>query len=622
MTKIFLSYRREDSADVAGRIFDHLERRFGRDRLFLDVDAIRYGDDFRHRIGEALDRTGVLLAIIGDRWLDTRDLTQPEGVSVRRLDDPNDYVSIEISSALERGITVVPVLVGDAQMPRVGDLPPHLAELSYRNAAEVRSGRDFSFHVNRLIEAIAALLAEPQDQSASQRSSSITVSLPIASRTLVDDPNSFIGVQLGAFVIQRLLAAGGSGVAYVARNPRTGQHVCVKVSLPVLSDMEGIRRTLSRGIRGLVALNHPHIVRVHEFDGLQLADARSFYVVMDYVEAMSLGQWAAALPRNRDGVRAFIRIGFLIAHALEAAHTCRYLDDTGFETVGVMHGDVKPGNILVRPDGTPAVMDFMMVDVHRALDPTVRERLVARGDPSTAVFGTPGFMAPEQEQQGVVTVRTDVYGLGATLHATATQLPLPEDLTLLLRRMTASASERPRDMGEVARLLLDIARREGLECEEMRREAAPPEKGLQRRLLSAVASLFGRRASVWSSSEGGERDVETKQTYLHVPAIFRLRVLTGPHAGAVRALNSARATVGRAGHNDMVLAREPSLSRSHFALNWSAERRTFVVVDFGAHAPVLINGEPLAGSRILAPGDLLAVGSTQLVFESISTADP
>jgi hypothetical protein len=64
MTKIFLSYRREDSADVVGRIFDHLERRFGRDSVFLDVDTIRYGDDFHRRVGEALDHTDVLLAII------------------------------------------------------------------------------------------------------------------------------------------------------------------------------------------------------------------------------------------------------------------------------------------------------------------------------------------------------------------------------------------------------------------------------------------------------------------------------------------------------------------------------------------------------------------------------
>jgi hypothetical protein len=487
MAKIFLSYRREDSADVVGRIFDHLERRFGRDSLFFDVDAIRYGDDFRRRVGEALDQTGVLLAIIGDRWLDAADRAQPAGS--RRLDDPNDYVSIEISSALGRGITIVPVLVGEAQMPRIADLPAHLAELSYRNAAEVRSGRDFSFHVNRLITAIADLLALPQEEGPSQRRPSTPLRLSLASKTLADNPESLIGIQLGAFLIERLLAAGGSGVAYVGRNPRTGQHVCVKVSLPVLSDMEGIRRALSRGIRGIVALNHPHIVRVHEFDGLELADARSFYVVMDYVQGVLLDQWAAALPRNRDGLRSFIRIAFLIARALQAAHASRYLDDAGFETVGVMHGDVKPGNILVRADDTPVLMDFMMVDVHRALDPTIRERLATRVDAVTEVFGTPGFMAPEQEREGIVTVRTDVYGLGATLRVAASGISLPPDLVSLLDRMTGPAAERPQDMGEVARFISDVAHREGLDSGEMRRELPMAKRGF----FSAIASLVARR---------------------------------------------------------------------------------------------------------------------------------
>ena len=314
-------------------------------------------------------------------------------------------------------------------------------------------------------------------------------------RALADKPSSLVGIQLGAFVIQRLLAAGGSGVAYLGRNPRTGQVVCVKVSLPVLSDMEGIRRALSRGVRGLVALNHPHIVRVHEFDGLEFTDARSFYVVMDYVDGSALDKWVAALPRTRDGRSKFVQIAYRIARALDAAHACRYRDDAGFETVGIMHGDVKPGNVLVRPDGTPALLDFMMIDIHRALDPALRERL-ASGDNSTAVFGTPGFMAPEQEREGIVTVLTDVFGLGATLREVAGDL-LEPDLAALLTRMTGPRAERPHDMGEVARLLSVIARQHGLEIPEMvRDQPVEPEKSAARGLLSAMASLFKGRPSV------------------------------------------------------------------------------------------------------------------------------
>jgi serine/threonine protein kinase len=234
--------------------------------------------------------------------------------------------------------------------------------------------------------------------------------------------------------------------------------------------MEGIRRALSRGIRGIVALNHPHIVQVYEFDGLLLADAQSFYVVMEFVDGSSFDEWTATLPRTRDGLRRFMRMTYLLARALEAAHACRYRDEAGFETVGVMHGDIKPGNILVRPDDTPALMDFMMVDIHRALDPAVQERRIASGDAITAVFGTPGFMAPEQEREGIVTVRTDVYGLGATLRAACGDLSLPAELTSLLARMTGPVDGRPPDMGQVALLLSGIARAQGLASEEMTRD--------------------------------------------------------------------------------------------------------------------------------------------------------
>jgi hypothetical protein len=449
VTKIFLSYRREDSADIAGRIFDHLERRFGRDRLFLDVDAIPYGDDFRRRIGEGLDQTGVLLAIIGDRWLDAADRT----MGSRRLDHPDDYVGVEIASALERGITVIPVLVGEAQMPGPSDLPARLTELSYRNAAEVRSGREFATQISRLGDAIAEALAVPQQWGSSERPSSAR--LTISSKTLAERPDSLVGTRLGAFVIERVLAAGGSGVAYLGRNPRTGQAVCVKVSLPVLSNMDGIRRALSRGIRGLVALNHPHIVRIYEFDVFELADANSFYVVIDYAEGIRLDVWAAKLPRDPNGQGAFARIAYQIALALEAAHSCRYRDDIGFETVGVMHGDIKPGNILVRHDGTPVLLDFMMIDIHRALDPAFRAR-AASGDRHTEIFGTPGFMAPEQEHEGIVTVLTDIYALGATLRIAGRGLLVPELSSLLIRMMAPSPNDRPGTMGEVARALLPI----------------------------------------------------------------------------------------------------------------------------------------------------------------------
>jgi hypothetical protein len=150
---IFISYRREDSEQVTGRIDDHLVARFGRDRVFLDVDAIPFGVDFRKHLEKAVAQCNVLLAVIGEQWLDIRYRAGPKQ-GQRRLDDPTDFVRIEIQTALNRDILVIPVLVGKATMPREEDLPDMLKPLVYRQAAEVWFGRDFRVHVDRLIDGI------------------------------------------------------------------------------------------------------------------------------------------------------------------------------------------------------------------------------------------------------------------------------------------------------------------------------------------------------------------------------------------------------------------------------------------------------------------------------------
>jgi formylglycine-generating enzyme required for sulfatase activity len=156
MPKLFISYRREDSEHAAGHLYERLEAHFGREAVFMDVDDIPFGVDFRQHLDEAVGRCDILLAVIGEGWLHVCH----KGGSrqgQRRLDDPGDFVRIEIESALARGIPVIPVLVGGATMPAATDLPDCLKELAYRNAAEVRPGRDFRGHVDRLIRGIKHL---------------------------------------------------------------------------------------------------------------------------------------------------------------------------------------------------------------------------------------------------------------------------------------------------------------------------------------------------------------------------------------------------------------------------------------------------------------------------------
>src|SRR5215469_12426095 len=153
MSGIFISYRREDSCAYAGRLYDHLVDRFGKDRVFMDVDSIGPGDDFIEVLQNTVSSCDVLIAVISKRWLIATD---PNG---RRLDHPEDFVRVEISTALSRNVRVIPALVAGAQMPANHELPEALAPLARRNAVEIP---DTSFipTLNRLIESLEKILPE------------------------------------------------------------------------------------------------------------------------------------------------------------------------------------------------------------------------------------------------------------------------------------------------------------------------------------------------------------------------------------------------------------------------------------------------------------------------------
>ena len=148
--RIFISYRRADSADVTGRIYDRLKEYFGKSAIFKDVDSIPPGVDFREHLEKAVGKCKVFLVVIGDRWLEATDARRRN-----RLQDPDDFVRIEIESALKRNITIIPLLVRGASMPAEMKLPPSLRKLVYRNGISIRSDPDFHGDMNRLIEAIS-----------------------------------------------------------------------------------------------------------------------------------------------------------------------------------------------------------------------------------------------------------------------------------------------------------------------------------------------------------------------------------------------------------------------------------------------------------------------------------
>src|SRR5262249_26239434 len=146
--KVFINYRREDTAPYAGRLYDRLIAHFGEGQVFIDIDQIEPGEDFVEAINRKVGTCDVAIVAIGPDWLHATDAS-----GKRRLDDEEDFVRMEIVAALRRKIRVIPVLVGGTQMPRKQDLPEALAPLSRRNAIELSETR-FHADVNRLIEAI------------------------------------------------------------------------------------------------------------------------------------------------------------------------------------------------------------------------------------------------------------------------------------------------------------------------------------------------------------------------------------------------------------------------------------------------------------------------------------
>lgn len=156
MPKIFISYRRDDSASAyaSHAIYEKLAAHYGKHSVIFDVDTIPYGVDFVKYIETQVLECDALLAVIGDGWLDARSAD-----GTRRLDSPRDLVRVEVQAALQREITVIPVLVAHASVPSEEHLPAELKALRTLNAAEVRSGQHYHDHLNRLVRGLDRAVA-------------------------------------------------------------------------------------------------------------------------------------------------------------------------------------------------------------------------------------------------------------------------------------------------------------------------------------------------------------------------------------------------------------------------------------------------------------------------------
>jgi TIR domain-containing protein len=131
--RVFVCYRREDASGHAGRLYDALAEKFGDENVFMDVDTIKVGADFTEAITNAVASCDALIALIGRDWATLTDET-----GRRRIDDPDDFVRLELETALERDVAVIPACVRGASFPADDQLPPSLAPLARRQGTDLR----------------------------------------------------------------------------------------------------------------------------------------------------------------------------------------------------------------------------------------------------------------------------------------------------------------------------------------------------------------------------------------------------------------------------------------------------------------------------------------------------
>lgn len=283
---------------------------------------------------------------------------------------------------------------------------------------------------------------------------------PFAQR--ISDPDVLSGRRVSGHTLHNCIGSGGSGSVYVARKDSTGKLCAFKVIDPI---PRGDRHLLVETwdvVHGLNAVHHPSVINIFDFgeaqlegpNATQMHDFICYFMTMELIHGKRLNSWAWDA-----NLRSLLNVLIQIADGLAVCHNTTFDARSGVRRQGFFHGDIKPSNILVRAaDQTPVVVDFMLPTVHAML---------ARGrdSVSTSDFGTPGYMAPEQAEDGHLSQAADVFAFGRTIERLCVYSRRARfagnSLENLVRRMTLDdPDKRPGTMRAVLQDLNLIARRE------------------------------------------------------------------------------------------------------------------------------------------------------------------
>jgi serine/threonine protein kinase len=234
---------------------------------------------------------------------------------------------------------------------------------------------------------------------------------------LRDHVSGFLGKTIGGYKLTEFVGLGGFGTVFKARHGYLQRTAAVKVSHPIAEGERVIDELLSVSLPPLQHLDHAYVARILDAGEIKLDSYRRMYVVTEYIEGGTLREFCQASDKSSpQRIRASIDIALKICEGLARCHATKYFHPAGFEVTGIKHGDLKPENILLDAQQNPKLIDFMFVDLtklYRVL--TLQPEFVNSQGYGTRMFGTYGYMAPEQRDQGIVTEQSDIYALGVVL---------------------------------------------------------------------------------------------------------------------------------------------------------------------------------------------------------------
>lgn len=412
---VFICHAREDGDAVARPLAQAL-RRHGL-AVRLDGQALAPGDSVRRALQQGLARAGWGVLVLSRSLLE--------------MDGPRAELDGVLARELGPERVVLPLWHGVTG----ADVARRAPVLAARLAIDTDRGMEAA------CEAIVAAIgrrtpAAPADEP--QRSA-----LPAIWRSLVENPGfslsdvhhhlsqpeSYAGQVIGGYALRQLVGVGGSGAVFRAVHGALGREVALKLFFPFTDDLRMVTRATEHAVRGISCLRHPGIAALLDYGYVRIGIGAAPFLAYERVDGPSVPEWSRGAERARDpasaaGERALLArrvdAALAAAQALHAAHECR-AGPPGSGPAGVLHGDLKPSNVLVRGDGQPVLLDFMMPGIQRLAAERLdlwngwekdMEGWYQSAVPATAAFGAPGYMAPEQEADGTVTAATDVYALG------------------------------------------------------------------------------------------------------------------------------------------------------------------------------------------------------------------